>query len=332
MLSSFEKPVVPKLVAYSLSLLISLAICAPGTARAQYTPLSVGAGSLTDVYYAVGMAMCRLVNKDRAENKLRCMVESTGGSVFNVIGLKHQEIDLGMAQSNVAYNAYMGQGQFQAIGKIARLRSVFSLHAEPLTVVVSKEAQISSIDQLQGKRVNIGSPGSGTRVVLEQFLQEKGWDESVFSKVFAYRPEELGAALCGGRIDGFFYSVGHPSVIIQDPLSTCGAQLLPLEGPAVQALVQRYPYYSLTHISASAYPSNAHDVPSFGALATVLSTDQVPEETVYSVVKAVFENFDDFKRLHPALSGLRKQDMIKNGLTAPLHAGAIRYYKEAGLL
>ena len=146
------------------------------------------------------------------------------------------------------------------------------------------------------------------------------------------RPDEHGSATCDGKIDGFFYGVGHPSANIQDPTTTCGAQLVPITGEAVDKLVEQYPYYAKVAIPGGLYPNNPNDTETYGVLATMVTSAKVPDEMVYQVVKAVFENFEDFKKLHPAFAHLKKEDMVKNGLSAPLHPGAEKYFKEQGLL
>jgi TRAP transporter TAXI family solute receptor len=304
---------------------------APPPAAAQQKFVSIGTGGVTGVYYAAGGAICRLVNKDRATHGVRCSVESTGGSVFNVNTIKAGELDLGVVQSDVGYNAYNGEGQFKEGGAYEKLRSVFSLHPEPFTVVARKEANIKSFDDFKGKRFNVGNPGSGTRASMEQFLAAKGVDLGFFSLASELRPDEHGPALCDGKIDGFLYGVGHPSANIQDPTTTCGAQLVPMTGTAVEKLVADHAYYAKVAIPG-VYPNNPNPTESYGVLATFVTSADVPDDTVYLVVKAVFDNFEDFKKLHPALGHLEAKDMVKNGLSAPLHPGAEKYFKEKGLL
>nr|WP_240632132.1 TAXI family TRAP transporter solute-binding subunit [Alcaligenes faecalis] len=307
-------------------------LLSPLPASAQQKFVSIGTGGVTGVYYAAGGAICRLVNKDRGTDGARCSVESTGGSVFNVNTIKAGELDLGVVQSDVGYNAYNGEGQFKDGGAYKKLRSVFSIHPEPFTVLSRKEANVSKFDDFKGKRFNVGNPGSGTRASMDQLLQAMGLDNSFFSLASELRPDEHGPALCDGKIDGFIYGVGHPSANIQDPTTSCGAKLVPLTGPAVDKLVETYPYYAKVAIPGGLYPNNPDDVQTYGVLATFVTSEDVPEESVYNVVKAVFDNFDDFKRLHPALANLKKEDMVKNGLSAPLHKGAEKYFKEKGLL
>jgi len=310
---------------------VALALSAPlGTAQAQQKFVTIGTGGVTGVYYAAGGAICRLVNKDRAQHGIRCSVESTGGSVFNINTIKAGELDMGVAQSDVQFNAVKGEGQFKDAGAFADLRSVFSLHPEPFTVVARKEAGITKFEDFKGKRFNVGNPGSGTLASSTQLVNALGWKMSDFSLASELKADEHGPALCDGKIDGFFYAVGHPSANIQDPTTSCGAKLVPLTGPVVDKLVADHPYFAKVTIPAGMYPNNPQATDTYGVLATFVSSSKVPADTIYQVVKAVFDNFEDFKRLHPAFAHLKPESMVKDGLSAPLHEGALRFYKEKG--
>ena len=299
-------------------------------AFAQQKYLTIGTGGVTGVYYAAGGAICRLVNKDRAKHGLRCSVESTGGSVFNINTIKAGELDLGVAQSDVQYNAAKGLGGFKDAGAYGDLRAVMSLHPEPFTVLTRKEANIKSFADLKGRKFNVGNPGSGTRASMDELLAAMNWKMTDFALASELKADEHGPALCDNKIDGFFYGVGHPSANIQDPTTTCGAKLVSVTGPAVDKLVSERPYYSYATIPAGLYPNNPQETKTYGVLATLVTSSKVPADTVYVVVKAVFDNFDEFKKLHPALANLKPEDMVKNGLSAPLHEGALKYYKEKG--
>jgi TRAP transporter TAXI family solute receptor len=299
-------------------------------AAAQQKFITIGTGGVTGVYYAAGGAICRLVNKDRAKHGIRCSVESTGGSVFNVNTIKAGELDMGFTQSDVQYNATKGLAQFKDAGAWGDQRAVFSVHPEPFTVVARKEAGIKTFTDFKGKRFNVGNPGSGTRASMEELLAAMGWKMSDFSLASELKADEHGPALCDGKIDGFFYGVGHPSANIQDPTTSCGAKLVSLTGPAVDKLVAERPYYAKVTIPAGMYPNNPDATQTYGVLATVVSSSKVPSETVYQVVKAVFDNFDEFKKLHPALANLKPENMVVDGNSAPLHEGAARYYREKG--
>ena len=316
-------------LAGSLTLASVIGLASPA-AHAQQKFITVGTGGVTGVYYAAGGALCRLVNKDRAKHGIRCSVESTGGSVFNINTLKAGELDLGFAQSDVQFNATKGLGPFKDGGAYGDLRAVFSVHPEPFTVVARKEVNIKTFADLKGKRFNVGNPGSGTRSSMEELLGALGWKLGDFSLASELKADEHGAAVCDGKIDGFFYGVGHPSANIQDPTTSCGAKLVSITGAQVDKLVDDKPYYAKTTIPGGMYPGNPEPTLTYGVLATVVASAKAPADTVYQVTKAVFENFDEFKKLHPALANLKPENMIKDGLSAPLHEGAVRYYKEKG--
>lgn len=327
-----DKPLAKLSVASLASVVLALAgmsAAAPAAAQQQKF-LTLGTGGVTGVYYAAGGAICRLINKERAKLGMRCSVESTGGSIFNINTIKAGELDFGFAQSDVHYNAYKGEAQFKESGAMSDLRSVFAVHPEPITVVARKEAGITKFEDFKGKRFNVGNPGSGTRAAMEELLTAMGWSLSDFSLASELKADEHGPALCDGKIDGFVYGVGHPSANIQDPTTTCGAKLVPITGEAVDKLVDGKPYYAKVSIPGGLYPGNPNDTPTYGVLATIVTSAKTSDEMVYAVTKAVFDNFDEFKKLHPALAHLTPEGMIKNGLSAPLHDGAVRYYKEQG--
>jgi uncharacterized protein len=318
------------LVASAASLAFAGLLAAPLPAAAQQKFVTIGTGGITGVYYAVGGAICRLVNKDRAKTGIRCSVESTGGSVYNVNAIKAGELDFGMTQSDVQYQATNGSGPFKEADK--DLRAVFSVHPEPFTVVARKEANIKEFKDFKGKRFNVGNPGSGTRSALEELLVAEGMKLTDFSLASELKADEHGPALCDNKIDGFFYGVGHPSANIQDPTTTCGAKLVPLTGPAIDELVKKHAYYAYATIPGGMYSGNPQPTKTYGVLATMVTSSKVPADVVYTITKAVFENLDEFKKLHPAFANLSAANMVKDGLSAPLHEGAARYFKEKGLL
>ena len=317
-----------RLVGAAASAALVIATLASAPALAQQKFVTIGTGGVTGVYYAVGGAVCRLVNKDRAKHGIRCSVESTGGSVYNVNTIKSGELDFGMAQSDVQYQAYKGTGPFKE--PWGDLRAVYSVHPEPFTVVARKEANIKQFADFKGKRFNVGNPGSGTRSAMEELLVALNMKITDFALASELKADEHGPALCDNKIDGFFYGVGHPSANIQDPTTACGAQLVSLTGPAIDALVKKSPYYAYATIPGGMYANNPNPTQTYGVLATMVTSSKVPADVVYTLVKATFENFDEFKKLHPAFASLDPQHMIKDGLSAPLHEGAIRYYKERG--
>jgi TRAP transporter TAXI family solute receptor len=311
---------------------LSAVLLFSASAMAQQNFVTIGTGGVTGVYYAAGGAICRLLNKDRKTHGIRCSVESTGGSAFNVNTIKEGELDFGMAQSDVQYNAYKGLESFKDGGAHTDLRAVFSIHPEPFTVLAHPNAGVTKFEDFKGKRFNVGNPGSGTRASMERLLGAMGWTLADFSLASELKADEHGPALCDGKIDGFFYGVGHPSANIQDPTTTCAAKLVPLTGEVVDKLVAENPYYAKAVIPGGLYANNPDDTETFGVLATLVTSAKVPDESVYQLTRAVFENFDEFKSLHPAFANLDPAKMVSEGNSAPLHPGAEKYFKEKGWL
>jgi uncharacterized protein len=295
--------------------------------------ITIGTGGVTGVYYPTGGAICRLVNKDRKEHGIRCSVESTGGSVYNVNTIRQGELDMGVVQSDVQYKALKGEGEeFQDQGPFEDLRAVFSVHAEPFTVVARSDSGIETFDDLKGKRVNVGNPGSGQRSTMEVLMNAKGWTMDDFALASELKSAEQSQALCDNKIDAMVFTVGHPSGSIQEATTTCDTKLIPVTGPEVDQLVEDNPYYAKAVIPGGMYAGSDEDVETFGVKATFVSAADVPDDVVYQVTKGVFENFEDFKSLHPAFATLEKEGMVTEALSAPLHAGAEKYYQEAGMM
>ncbi len=294
--------------------------------------VTIGTGGVTGVYYPTGGAICRLVNKGKKEHGIRCSVESTGGSVYNLNAIASGELDMGVAQSDWQYHAYNGTAKFAEQGPNKDLRAVFSVHPEPFTVVARTDSGIKNFTDLKGKRVNIGNPGSGQRGTMEVVMEKMGWTKDDFKLASELKAAEQSAALCDNKVDAIVYVVGHPNGSIKEATTSCDSVVVNVTGPKIDELIAANPYYRTATIPAGMYRGTDEDVKTFGVGATFVTSAKVPENVIYNVVKAVFENFDDFKKLHPAFANLKKEEMIKDGLSAPLHDGAIKYYKEAGLL
>ncbi len=299
----------------------------PVMAEQQF--VSIGTGGVTGVYYPTGGAICRLVNKGRKQHGIRCSAESTGGSIFNINTIRAGELQFGVAQSDWQYHAYNGTSKFKDKGKFEKLRAVFSVHAEPVTIIAREDAKIKTILDLKGKRVNIGNPGSGTRGTWEVIEGALGWKRGDLALAAGMKSSETSAAVCDGKLDAYFWLVGHPSALTQESIASCASHLVHGISPEIEKLVEKTPYYRKAVIPAGMY-NNKEDIKTFGVGATFVSSADVPEKVVYEVVKAVFENIDRFKKLHPAFKHLKPEEMIKDGLSAPLHAGAVKYYKEKG--
>ena len=294
--------------------------------------VSIGTGGVTGVYYPTGGAICRLVNKNRKKTGIRCSVESTGGSVFNINAIRQGELEMGVAQSDWQYHAYNGTSKFEDAGPFKELRAVFSVHAEPGTLIVRADSGIKNFSDLKGKRVNVGEPGSGTVATYSVLEEAFGMKRSDLKLASELKSSEAPAALCDNKIDAFFILVGHPAGMVKEATSTCDVKIADIHGPAADKLIKDNSFYRYASIPADMYTSNPTAVKTMGVGATFVSSSDVPEAVIYEVVKAVFENFDDFKKLHPAFRNLKKTEMVSASLSAPLHDGAMKYYKEAGLI
>ncbi len=312
--------------------LLLVATTATQTQAAEETFITIGTGGQTGVYYVVGQSICRLVNRNTSEHGIRCTAPSTGGSIANLNALRAGEQTMGVAQSDWQYHAFNGTSRFEEQGPMENLRAVFSVHKEPFTVVARADAGIESFMDLKDKRVNVGNPGSGQRGTMEVVMEAMGLTMDDFALASELKAAEQAQALGDNKIDAFIYQVGHPNGSIQEATTTVDASLVSVEGDPIQELIDNNSFYSAATIPGGLYQGNDEDIATFGVGATFVTTAEVPDEVIYQVVKAVFENFDRFKRLHPAFENLDKTQMVKDGLTAPLHPGAERYYREAGLL
>ncbi len=302
-----------------------------GTAQEEQF-ITIGTGGQTGVYYVVGQSICRLVNRNTNEHGIKCTAPSTGGSVANLNAIRAGDMDMGVAQSDWQYHAYNGSSDFEDQGAFEELRAVFSVHPEPFTVVARADSGIETFDDLKGKRVNIGNPGSGQRGTMEVVMDTKGWSMSDFTLASELKPAEQAQALCDNKVDAIIYAVGHPNGSIQEATSSCDARVIPVTGPEIDQLIEENSFYATATIPGGMYAGTDEDVQTFGVGATFVSSSNVDEEVIYQVTKAVFDNFDRFKSLHPAFAILEKESMTSDNLSAPLHDGAKRYYEEAGLM
>lgn len=305
-----------------------MSLSAPAV-TAQETFINIGTGGQTGVYFVVGQSICRLVNRGTADHNIRCTAPSTGGSIANINAIAAGDMDMGVAQSDWQFHAFNGSSEFEG-NQVEGLRAVFSVHPEPFTVLARTDAEISVFDDLRGARVNVGNPGSGQRATMDVVLNALGWTVDDFALASELAPAEQAAALGDNNVDAIVYAVGHPNGSIQEAVSTTAATLVPVTGPAIEKLIADNPFYAAATIPGGMYEGSPNDTPTFGVRATFVTSADVPEEVIYTVVSAVFENFDRFRGLHPAFANLTQESMIADGLSAPLHPGAERYYREQG--
>lgn len=323
-----------KILAIALTILIlSTALFANGGAEggASKTFVTIGTGGVTGVYYPTGGAISKMVNKKYDEYGIKATVESTGGSVFNVNAIMAGDLEFGIVQSDRQFQAFNGTADWEDAGKQDKLRAVFSIHPESVTLIAADDAGIETFEDLKGKIVNIGNPGSGQRGNAMDAFEAYGIDVENDLTAEGLKAAESAKMLQDGRIDAFFYTVGHPNGSIKE--ATSGARKTHFVAiDKVDSLLAKYSYYAKSYIPVSEYPgaTNGANVDTFGVKATLCTSADVSEDVVYAITKEVFENLDEFKALHPAFSVLTKESMLA-GLSAPLHPGALKYYKEVGL-
>ena len=317
------------ILAATMSLTLSMS---GSTFAAEQKYVTIGTGGQTGVYYVVGQSICKLVNRGQKTHGIKCTAPSTGGSIANLNAIKAGEQNMGVAQSDWQYHAYNGTSKFEDQGPNKDLRAVFSVHLEPFTIVARTDSGIKTFDDLKGKRVNIGNPGSGQRGTMEVVMEAKGWTNDVFKFTSELKAAEQAQALCDNKIDAMIYVVGHPSGSIKEATTSCESIIVPVTGKEIDALVSKNPYYAKAVIPGGMYTGTDGDINTFGVAATFTSSTDTDSDTIYQVVKAVFDNFKIFKKLHPAFEHLDPARMVKDGLSAPLHDGAVKYYKEKGMM
>lgn len=322
-----------RILAGFLGLTVLLGGVAAGSAQADEREfVTIGTASVTGVYYQAGGAICSLVRREQENHNLRCTVESTGGSIFNLNALRQGELQLGVAQSDWHFHAYKGSASFEDEGAMKNLRSVFSLHGEPFTVLARADAGIESFEDLKGKRVNIGNPGSGQRATMEVLMEAYGWKVTDFALASELVSTEQAMALCDNKVDAIVFAVGHPSGSIQEATTTCESKLVDVDGEIVEKLIADNSFYAPSVIPGGMYPGNEEDTQTFGVKATLVTTEKTDAETVYQVTKATLTHVKDLRRVHPAFEQLTAEGMASEALSAPLHEGAARAFREAGVI
>ncbi|MBP7710473.1 MAG: TAXI family TRAP transporter solute-binding subunit [Rickettsiales bacterium] len=318
--------------AFSIAIICSALLTFATESFAATKYVSIGTGAITGVYYPAGGAICRLLNRGRKEHGIRCSVESTGGSVSNLNAVRNGAIDFGVTQSDWQYHAFNGTGFFADQKPFKELRSVFSLYSETFTMAVLEKSDVKKVDDVVGKRINFGPQGSGMYATMEVLMAVKGWTKQSFSTVTYLQPSEQPKALCDGKIDVMIYASGNPNGVLQEATQACKVRIISIDRETIDKLIQSNSFYVKAIIPGGMYAGNPSNIETFGVKASVVTSEKTNADVVYNITKAVFENFDNFKTLHPVFSSLKKEDMIREGNSAPLHPGALRYFKEAKLI
>ncbi|RMF46327.1 MAG: TAXI family TRAP transporter solute-binding subunit, partial [Deltaproteobacteria bacterium] len=278
-----------KFLTLALALVVAAAFVPVNSFAARTTYVTIGTGGVTGVYYPTGGAIAKMVNKKRKVYNLRATVESTGGSVFNVNAINAGDLEFGVVQSDRQYQAYNGTADWK--GKpVKKLRAVFSIHPESVTIVAAADKNIHTVADLKGKVVNIGNPGSGQRGNAIDLLNAAGIDWKSDIKAEGLKAAESASMLQDGRIDAFFYTVGHPNGSVKEAVA--GARkvnFVEVPKAVVDKLVAKFPYYAPSFIPVDQYKgvANTANVPTFGVKATLCTSADVPDEVVYAITKEV---------------------------------------------
>jgi TRAP transporter TAXI family solute receptor len=321
-----------KAVRFFAIVFIGISVLLGGCKKRKANFVTIGTGGVTGIYYPTGGAISKMVNKKFDEYRIKATVESTSGSVFNINSVINGDLEFGVVQSDRQYQAYHGLAEWSQAGRQTNLRALFSVHPESITLIASGKSSIREVKDLKGKKINLGNPGSGQLQNSKDVLAAAGLTEEDISAEHVKAVEAPGL-LQDERVDGFFYTVGHPNGNIKEATSgRIKVFIVPIKGNQIDKMLAKYPYYAKSTIPHSFYPRalNTEDVETIGVKATFVTSKNVNQDIVYAITKEVFENLEEFKSLHPAYQVLTRQNMLK-GLSAPIHEGALRYYKEAGL-
>lgn len=310
-----------------VSLFVALGLLAFTSPALAKQDLLFGGASITGVYYQVALQISNMMNKHMGD-EYNFIGRPTGGSVFNINALERGAFDFGVAQSDRNWQAFNGSADWEGRA-VTDLRSLFSMHPETVMLVTRKDTGIKSMEDLKGKRVNIGNPGSGQRGNAEDVLRLYGLDFSKDFRAQGLQQHEASRALVDRNIDAFFYTVGNPSAAIDEPAQSINLDMVPINSDAIKDFVEQHPYYIMTAIPGGTYRGIDRDIETFAVTATVVTNENVSDEVVYDLVKTVFENLDELRASHAAFRHLKPEEMLQ-GLSAPLHPGALRYYQEKG--
>ena len=306
----------------------------PAVLQAETTFVTIGSGDFTGVYFPTGLTIAKMINKKRNQSGIRATVESTRGSVFNLNAIMAGNLEFGLAQSDILYQAVNGLVEWEEKGPQKELRAVFSIHHESVCLVAAVDADINTITDLKGKKVNLGNPGSGQYQNAIDALLAAGLNPENDIDAEKVKAAEAPVLLQEKRIDALFCTVGHPSdTLLNATTGERKVRFIPITGPGIDQMVADHNYYTKTTVPVTQFYPDAENpakVKTFGVIATLCTSSTVPDYVVYTITKEIFDNFAEFKRQHPALGDLTKEDMLKE-LSAPLHPGAIKYFREVGL-
>ena len=295
----------------------------------QAVEILIGSGSTNGHYARLSTAICRIINRNVSD--LECRLHETADSISNLGNVQGGSLELGIVRSDQQHHAVTQSGPFEFVDiSYDRVRALFSLHVDPFTVVARNDSGIQRLNDLKGRRVNIGNPGSRQRLAMEVVMSAKGWSKQDFQLVTELPLSQHSLALCHDRVQAIVLTEVHPNPSIKKAVALCDAKLVDTSGPVIDALIKDYAYYGHTVIPGSLYDQNGKSIETFGLMATVISSKDVEADLIYEVVKGFFEHLDEYQRLYVQGDLLTPEKMVTRGLSAPLHEGALRYYREKG--
>ena len=305
----------------------------PASVLAEEKTMTIGTGNVTGVYYGVGSAVAKMHNEKRKEFGTWMLNQATEGSEYNIVGVLKKDFDFGLAQANFLYYALRGEWLWDNKPQ-EDLRAVMALHTESLTLLAAVDSGIAKPIDLKGKRVNIGAPGSSDQQTSVPVMEHLGLNletDTVVSRFPTYLASEK---IQSRRIDAYFFTVGHPNLsVIEAAAGQRKIRIVPFSNEFIDFLEKQEPYVTRSEVDVHYYENLKNDSPvsTVGLKAILFTRADVDNQSVYRVVKQVVENFDLFRRQHPALADLTVKDLVSKAVL-PLHPGAERYFTEAGII
>lgn len=303
---------------------------APSSAKEKFVAL--GTSSQSGVYYPVAQGICGLINGGRDEHLVRCLANTTGGSIYNIQAIATGELDFALTRAGLAYEAYRGIGEFEAYGANPKLRSMSVLYSQPLSVIVKQDSDVKTFLDIVGKRINIGNLGSGKRELAEMMLELMRWTSKDFAEVHELNTSRMGKAFCEDKVDVLIEAIGIPSKFLDDMINGCKGRFVDIPKNVVDAVRLKGPYYEPGVIPAKLYPIHKKDVQTFNVNVVLVSSTDTSAETIYTITKTMFEKFPLLQKTHAVFANMTPKSMVEQAEYIPFHEGALRYYRESNLL
>lgn len=306
---------------FAILALIITSSCQPNTKT-----INIGSGSHNAMYYPVASAICEVFNEHNQDKNVVCKAQTSKGAEYNLSAIENGEFEIGISEANFQYDAYMGYKQFTG-NPHKKLRTLFGVHDEYLTIIAKKDSGINSFSDLKGKKVNIGNVGSGSRTLFEQMIKRLGWTLKDFKEIYGENGSDINKVLCSdGQADAAVYIVGHPNRSFDSVLSNCNTKLISLSKDEVKKFISLAPedFFSAT-ITQNTYTSNPNEVQTFASRTILSASENIDPEIIYNFVKIINENKDELIKKQPSLATI--DFFEKNNLKlAPKHQGVLKYF------